>query len=259
VNGFAIESTSGRLTSAKICGIDLNLTQEFLYYTSSPQSSPAGAYIFKPDEITPNPLTTSPIKIKYKKGKLADEVLQTYATNEITQIIRVYKSEEHPYIEFDWLVGNLDTKKTGKEIATSFAMKNFCNDGTFTTDSNGREHIARDLSKRDGYSYKVEDSSVSGNYYPVTSDISINDKNRKITAIIMNDRAQGGSVSGLKDGTVELMIHRRLVTDDGIGIHEVLNEKEYNKGLYARGQHYFTFGYKDLHIRNGEYLYFTIY
>jgi hypothetical protein len=108
-------------------------------------------------------------------------------------------------------------------------------------------------------SYKVEDSSVSGNYYPVTSDISINDKNRKITAIIMNDRAQGGSVSGLKDGTVELMIHRRLVTDDGIGIHEVLNEKEYNKGLYARGQHYFTFGYKDLHIRNGEYLYFTIY
>ena len=56
----------------------------------------------------------------------------------------------------------------------------------------------------------------------------------------MTDRPQGGS--SLKEGVGELMVHRRDTKDDGFGVAEVLNEQQYGKGLYARGQHHLTFG-----------------
>ena len=42
----------------------------------------------------------------------------------------------------------------------------------------------------------------------------------------MNDRTQGGT--SLKAGTIELLIHRRLVRDDNKGLYQVLNETESN-------------------------------
>jgi len=41
---------------------------------------------------------------------------------------------------------------------------------------------------------------------------------------VMPDRAQGGA--SIQEGQIELMIHRRLVADDGRGVGEPLNEKE---------------------------------
>lgn len=41
---------------------------------------------------------------------------------------------------------------------------------------------------------------------------------------VMPDRAQGGSC--YEDGRIELMIHRRLVADDGRGVGEPLNERQ---------------------------------
>ena len=40
--------------------------------------------------------------------------------------------------------------------------------------------------------------------------------------VFFNDRAQGGTSN--KDGEIELMIHRRLLYDDGKGVGEALNE-----------------------------------
>jgi hypothetical protein len=40
--------------------------------------------------------------------------------------------------------------------------------------------------------------------------------------IIMNDRSQGGS--SLSNGSVELMMTRRMNTRDGYGMGEILNE-----------------------------------
>ena len=42
----------------------------------------------------------------------------------------------------------------------------------------------------------------------------------------MNDRCQGGT--SLKDGTIELMMHRRLCRDDDKGVFEFLNETDSN-------------------------------
>jgi len=48
---------------------------------------------------------------------------------------------------------------------------------------------------------------VSGNYYPVNGLITLFDTKKLRRMSIVNDRAQGGT--SLKDGQIELMIHRR--------------------------------------------------
>ncbi|XP_044269574.1 lysosomal alpha-mannosidase-like isoform X2 [Tribolium madens] len=239
-DAFTIDHTSGMLSSVTIRGLTLNITQEFFYYSGAGVRGyrASGAYIFRPEEIQPKHIKSNKIGVKAAKGKLVDEVLQTY-NSEITQIIRVYKGGEG-YIEFDWLVGDLQTGGTGKEVITRFEVQNFTNSGIFFTDSNGREQIKRELNKRSDYEYDFNDEPVSSNYYPVTSKIVIKDLENDLEVAVLNDRAQGGT--SLKDGVIELMVHRKLVHDDGFGVGEALREVEYGRGLYARGQHYLVFG-----------------
>lgn len=39
-----------------------------------------------------------------------------------------------------------------------------------------------------------------------------------------------------------LQVHRRLLRDDGKGVGEALNDKEFDHGVIARGQHYLVIG-----------------
>ena len=59
---------------------------------------------------------------------------------------------------------------------------------------------------------------------------------------VLNDRSQGGSC--YHRGEIEIMIHRRLLEDDGRGVGEPLNETEDNKkiGLRQVFKHYLVFG-----------------
>jgi len=107
-------------------------------------------------------------------------------------------------------------------------------DGVFYTDSNGREMLKRKRNQRDTWHVVIAEKE-SGNYYPVTSKIAIEDEHTRLA--VLNDRAQGGS--SLYDGVVELMVHRRLLHDDGFGVSEALNET-----VTARGHHYVFFGPK---------------
>lgn len=61
------------------------------------------------------------------------------------------------------------------------------------------------------------------NYYPVNGVIGIEGLEKSF--FILNDRSQGGS--SMKEGEIELMIHRRLLYDDGKGLNQRLNEEYY--------------------------------
>ena len=51
----------------------------------------------------------------------------------------------------------------------------------------------------------------------------------------MTDRSLGGS--SIKDGSLEFMVHRRLLHDDSRGLREALNEPGFNgRGLIVRGK-----------------------
>lgn len=75
----------------------------------------------------------------------------------------------------------------------------------------------------------------TGNIYPVTSKLYIEDSEKNIRFSVFPDRAQGGTC--LLDGSVDMMLHRRIITDD-TGIQAMLNETEYNRGLIVRGKHH---------------------
>ena len=49
------------------------------------------------------------------------------------------------------------------------------------------------------------------------------------------DRSEGGA--SINDGSIELMIHRRLVYSESTSLGEPLNETAYGKGLVVRGKH----------------------
>lgn len=103
-------------------------------------------------------------------------------------------------------------------------------DGLFYTDSNGREILERRRDYR--LTWKLNQTEpVAGNYYPVNSRIYITDGNMQLT--VLTDRSQGGS--SLSDGSLELMVHRRLLRDDARGVGEPLLEE--GSGLWVRGRH----------------------
>lgn len=91
--------------------------------------------------------------------------------------------------------------------------------------------LKRQRNHRETWSVKIHES-VSGNYYPITTKIALEDSTARMA--ILTDRAQGGS--SLQDGALELMVHRRLLHDDAFGVGEALNETEYGEGLIARGK-----------------------
>lgn len=63
---------------------------------------------------------------------------------------------------------------------------------------------------------------MAGNFYPVNSHITIVDQSSNKRVTLLPDRSQSGTV--LKDGQFQMMIHRRILFDDGKGVNEALDE-----------------------------------
>lgn len=91
--------------------------------------------------------------------------------------------------------------RVGKEVIVRYYSELESN-GTFYTDSNGRQMVKRVRNYRPTWKLQLVEP-VAGNYYPVTSKISIRD-NQGSEMAVLTDRAQGGS--SLNDGEIELMV-----------------------------------------------------
>ncbi|XP_017796881.1 PREDICTED: lysosomal alpha-mannosidase-like [Habropoda laboriosa] len=220
---------------------NMSLTQSFHYYEGMQgnnrefENRSSGAYIFRPK----SPLAKNFIKpgsYKIYKGPVVEEIHQ-YINDWVSQVIRVYKGKE--YVEFDWLVGPIPVKDTiSKEIVTRYSS-NLNSSDEFYTDSNGREMLKRKKNYRPTWNLNLFEE-ISGNYYPVTSKISLKDKERLLKLSVLTDRAQGGT--SLRNGEIEMMLHRRLLKDDAFGVGEALNETAFGEGLVVRGTHYIIGG-----------------
>ena len=84
----------------------------------------------------------------------------------------------------------------------------------FWTDSNGMEMQKRIFHK------KTSDQSffISSNFFPVTTAITIQDKDKEVQLSVLTDRAEGASV--VNPGSIEILIHRVSLTSDDKGISE---------------------------------------
>ncbi|CAI0456274.1 unnamed protein product [Linum tenue] len=198
----------------------------------SPQNG--GAYIFRPNGTYPlEPEKQVPLAVI--RGPVVEEIHEQI-NQWIYQVTRLYKGSEHVEVEF--IVGPVPIDDgIGKEVVTQITTSMKTN-GTFYTDSNGRDFIKRIRDYRTDWNLEVTEP-VAGNYYPLNLGIYAKDDKKELSVLV--DRALGGG--SIKDGQIELLLHRRLLLDDSRGVDEALNETVcvHNKcmGLTIQGKYYY--------------------
>ncbi|XP_027202659.2 lysosomal alpha-mannosidase-like [Dermatophagoides pteronyssinus] len=217
----------------------ISISNEFrLYHGAGGTGRHSGAYIFRPNEQKTFPVTNK-IKSTFfidRKYHIVQEVHQQFDSSFVGQIIRMDKYNDN--VEFDFVVGPIPVNdQIGKEIVVRYKT-DLENDETFYTDANGRQMLRRRWNYRPSWKYNVQEP-ISGNYYPVNSRIAIRDEKQSLQMTIMTDRSQGGSLSPEQiNGSIDIMIHRRLLHDDYFGVGEALNEPGVDgHGLVIRGKH----------------------
>ena len=161
------------------------------------------------------------------------EIRQVFAPW-VSQVVRLYKNE--PYAEFEYTIGPIKDAahpQHGKEIISRFDT-NLETKSVFYTDANGRETQKRTRNFHPTWHYE-DTEPVAGNYYPVNSRAFIRDENSGVQFTVLTDRSLGGS--SLRDGALEVMVHRRMLYDDGRGVNEALDEPGRDGlGLIVRGR-----------------------
>ncbi|XP_034669857.1 lysosomal alpha-mannosidase-like [Drosophila subobscura] len=224
---LVIDNNTGRLKTVEMNGVSETIDQNFAIY----ETYESGAYVFRQKEDVDLKFLEDKVEFTVYDGALVKEVHQQFS-EWISQVIRIYEGVNR--VEFEWLVGPIPTDEdTAREIVTVFDSE-ISSNGVFYTDSNGREMIKRVKDKREDFNPDLGRQPISGNYYPIVSRIALEDSNKRIA--LLNDRAQGGT--SMQNGRLELMLHRRLIRDDGYGVGEALNEQKYEKPLIARGKVY---------------------
>ena len=164
-------------------------------------------------------------------------------TDWLVQIIRLpVHSNGIPAIEFEWTVGPVPiTGDSGKDIIVRYNAVDIQNNGIWFTDSNGREFQRRQRNVHPTWPFDIS-TPIPSNYYPCNAVTYITDNDRAMAVVA--DRSQGAS--SLNDSALELMIHRRILHDDGFGVNEPLNETDaitgadgtrIGNGLIITGKH----------------------
>ncbi|KAJ0054515.1 hypothetical protein Pint_01278 [Pistacia integerrima] len=213
-----------------------SVEQSYRYYYSdngSADSQASGAYIFRPNGSHPiDP--QQQVLLNVLRGPLVDEVHQRI-NSWIYQVTRLYKGKDHA--EFEFTIGPIPMDDgIGKEVVTQIKAT-IQNKKKFYTDSSGRDFIERIRDYRKDWKLEVN-QPIAGNYYPINLGIYMKDNDTELSVLV--DRSVGGS--SIKDGELELMLHRRLHEDDSRGVAEALNETvcvfDECTGLTVLGKYY---------------------
>lgn len=229
-NGLLSKVTN--MTSGDVQPISQNFFWYPSYQVSGQQNS--GAYIFRPNvtDTMGFPVSNS-ASINIVQGPITAEVQQTFASW-LTQRVRLTVGS--PTIEFEYTVGPIPFEDgQGKEIVTRFSSSIQSN-GTWYTDSNGREWQQRIRNFRPTWKWNPT-QPIAGNYYPCNVGMWLADQTNAMS--ILNDRSQG--CTSLVDGQLEYMVHRRTLMDDGRGVGQPINETGLSgNGLITTGIHYLS-------------------
>ncbi|KAF0700989.1 Aste57867_8435 [Aphanomyces stellatus] len=136
-----------------------------------------------------------------------------------------------PSVVVEWTVGPIPiADHQGRETIVRFDTS-IASEKTWYTDSNGLDFVKRVRNCRETWNLSLHDDeeAVAANYVPITMATYVRDKSTQFN--VVTGRAQGVACS--KEGSVDIMVHRRLLEDDHKGVDEHLNETE---TLLANGQ-----------------------
>ena len=224
----------------------LNFTYyDGMYYVNS-GSCLDGAYIFSPYNKYPDEIKIDYNNSFYYKGELGI----TFVTRNEMASFTIFTIFYNPFFAkvehiFDSLEKNYFLKRFS--FSYSFVLKTNINNldedqkPIFYTDANGLEAMKRVIDK---FEFKESDPvSTGGNFYPVTSFITIQDENKKENpnrVTIFTDRAQGGT--GYLPGSLILVIQKMSYTSDNRGLIENMYEIESMNNENFKTTHFIVFG-----------------
>ena len=210
---LTFSTTTGLLTSYSNPGnnlLNIPLSQDYAWYNGSqdnnyrfgPYQNPNNASDFPP------PFVLGPVgNLTFITGPVINEARQTFVFW-ITQVIRLWENE--PAVQFEWTVGEIDASDNlNRDVIIRYNISSWNNQGAFRTDSNCRDMQPRVYNQRPTYNATTY-NPISANYYPVGCAIDMQDTNTNAVLTVVTDRALGGG--SINQGSVELMVHRRLVT-----------------------------------------------
>lgn len=221
---FAFSSSTGQLEEIKKNGRVISVKQSYCWYnasdgnTDATQGQASGAYVFRPNSSACFPVANlnGTVISSVVRGPLVQEVHQDFAPW-LSQVVKI--NNDADYAEVEFTVGPIPIDdQLGKEVVARLSS-DLQSNMTFYTDSNGRDFLKRVRNFRSDWDLEVHEE-IAGNYYPLNSGIYLTDKTMDLSVLV--DRAIGGS--SIADGELELMLHRRLLYDDGKGVAEPLNE-----------------------------------
>ena len=203
-----------------------------------------GAYIFSPYNRYPDPISIDYENSFYIKGDIGI----TFVTrNHLTSFTFFTFYYEPFFAKVEHIFDNMENSYFLKRFsyAYNFVLKTDINNldannkPIFYTDANGLEPMQRII---DTYEYEETASpSTGGNFYPVTSFISIQDeKDTKNKITLFTDRPQGGT--GYLPGSVSLSLQRKSYGSDNKGLNENMNDDDSMKREDFRTSHLIIFG-----------------
>ena len=185
------------------------------------KDQPSGAYIFRPNAsaapIRPDGTPLSFTLVSDSDAGVIQEVRQVWS-EWLNVTIRL--TREAKAIEMLVTAGPLPVTN-GTELIMHMST-DIKSDGLMYSDANGREMQERKRDYRPSWKF-VNTEPAAGNYFPMTTAAYIKDATKQLT--LLADASQG--VGSLKDGELEVMVHRRLLQDDSRGVREPLNETDH--------------------------------
>ena len=176
----------------------------FMWY----ETIKSGAYVSKPiAKAKPIPLDLNKAVIKYLHGEMLSEVRVLYSEG-IFQSYKIYNTTSvkgyglHITTKID--IRSYSSFWSNKEVILRFHT-DIINKGHFYTDQNGLTLIGR----------KIENSiPIGGNYYPITKMVTLEDNKKRLTV----HTKQSHGVASLREGWIEIMLDRTMITDDHKGL-----------------------------------------
>ena len=157
-----------------IDGAETSWNVNYKYYhpsTDTTRKKVSGVYLFSPKETSHKLLESysSPSTCEVFIGDIVVQVLINWSDQVFTKLT-IFNDVSN--VKIETLITKPPSRK-GEEIVL-IVDTDIKNSGTFYTDSNGMEMHKRELNKRENWRWSA-DEQISGNYYPITSAMYVED------------------------------------------------------------------------------------
>lgn len=184
----------------------------------------SGAYVFKPlSEAKPVQLDFQKASVKCIRGEIVSEVRVLYNEG-IYQSYKVYNTSSIRAHGL-YLRTEINIRPASfifwanKEIVLRFKT-DINNNGHFYTDQNGLSLIGRKT---------LDTRPIGGNFYPITKMALLEDNEKRLT---FHTRQPHG-VANLKNGWLEIMLDRSMITDDHKGLGQGVMDNKLTENNFA--------------------------